>query len=106
MPEVWPARVSNLLTQEGRSTVCDQVQGISDGAADAELAHAGLQGGALHPEQDGGAAWSGNAPSRVSQSAEDVLTLGFFERGDVCAGGRAKTDRRGFRRSNAHRCRR
>ena len=51
-------------------------------AADAELAHAGLQGGALHAEKNGGAFGAGDAPLGLAQGTEDVLALGFFESGD------------------------
>ena len=51
-------------------------------AADAELAHAGLERGALHVEEDGGALGAGNAPLRLLQGAENVLAFGFFEGGD------------------------
>jgi len=51
-------------------------------AANAELAHAGLEGGALHAEENGGAFGAGDAPLRLLQSTEDVLALGFFESGD------------------------
>ncbi len=51
-------------------------------AADAELAHAGLQGGALHTEKNGGAFGAGNAPLGVLQGAQDVLAFGFFEGGN------------------------
>jgi hypothetical protein len=54
----------------------------SDGAADAEFAHAGLQGGALHAEEIGGAAGAGDAPLGLAQGAEDVLALGLFQGGD------------------------
>ena len=53
-----------------------------DRAADAELAHARLQRGALHSQKDGGALGAGDAPLRLLQGAEDVLALGFFEGGD------------------------
>jgi hypothetical protein len=53
-----------------------------DGTADAELAHAGLQGGALHAEKNSGAARAGNAPLGLAKGAEDVLALGFFQGGD------------------------
>ena len=53
-----------------------------DRAADAELAHAGLQGGALHAEKIGGAARAGDAPLGLAEGAEDVLAFGFFKRGD------------------------
>lgn len=55
---------------------------LSDGAAEAEFAHAGLQGGALEAEEGGGAAGSGDAPVGKAEGAEDVLALGFFEGGD------------------------
>ncbi|MGB8495845.1 MAG: hypothetical protein WCE53_15705 [Candidatus Acidiferrum sp.] len=54
----------------------------SKGAADAELAHAGFQGGALHAEKIGGAARTGNVPLRLAEGAEDVLAFGFFQGGD------------------------
>ncbi len=50
-----------------------------DRAADAELAHTGLESGALHAEEDGCALGAGNAPLCVLQGAEDVLAFGFFE---------------------------
>src|SRR5580698_1083290 len=56
--------------------------GILDGAADVEFAHAGLEGGALHAEDGGGAFGAGDAPFGLAKSAEDVLALGFFEGGD------------------------
>jgi len=49
----------------------------SDGAADAELAHAGLQSGALHAQKIGGTARAGNTPLGLTKGAEDVLTFGF-----------------------------
>ncbi len=55
---------------------------ILDGAADAEFAHAGLERGALHAQQRGGAFGAGNAPLRLLQGAQDVLALGFFQSGD------------------------
>ena len=51
-------------------------------AADAELAHASLERGALHAKEAGGSLGSGDAPLRLLQGAEDVLALGFFESGD------------------------
>src|SRR5437667_9619998 len=51
-------------------------------AADAEFAHARLERGALHPKERGGAAGSGDAPLSLPQGTEDVLALGFLERGD------------------------
>ena len=57
-----------------------------DWAADVEFAHAGLEGGALHAEDGGGAFGAGDAPFGLAESAEDVLALGFFERGDWRAG--------------------
>ncbi len=58
------------------------VQTELDGAADVEFAHAGLQRGALHAEDGGGAFGAGDAPFGLAEGAEDVLALGFFERGD------------------------
>jgi len=51
-------------------------------AADAQLAHARLQSGALHGEEDRGTLGTGDAPLCLLQSAEDVLAFGFFEGGD------------------------
>ena len=48
-------------------------------AADAEIAHARLESGALYVEEDGGAFGASDAPLRLFQGAEDVLALGFFE---------------------------
>ena len=56
-------------------------------AADAELAHAGLQGGAFHAQNGGSAAGSGDAPLGLLESAENVLTFGLFESGDWGGGG-------------------
>ena len=53
-----------------------------DGAADAEFAHAGLERGALHAQQRGGAFGAGNAPLRLLEGAQDVLALGLFESGN------------------------
>ena len=53
-----------------------------NGAADAELAHAGLEGGALDVEEDGGAFGTGDPPLCLLKRAEDELTFGFFEGGD------------------------
>ena len=53
-----------------------------DRAADAKLAHARLQRGALHAEEDGRALGAGDTPLRLLQGAEDVLALGFLESGD------------------------
>ncbi len=53
-----------------------------DRAADAELAHTGLESGALHAEEDGCALGAGDAPLGVLQGAEDVLAFGFVEGGD------------------------
>ena len=57
-----------------------------DGAADVEFAHAGLEGGALHAEDGGGAFGAGDAPFGLTEGAEDVLALGFFEGGHWRAG--------------------
>src|SRR5438093_423818 len=54
----------------------------SNRAADTQLAHASLERGALHAQDDGGAFGSGDAPLRLLQGAEDVLAFRFFERGD------------------------
>ena len=51
-------------------------------AADAELAHASLQSGALHAEDVRGASGSGDAPLCLLQGAKNVLALGFFESGN------------------------
>ena len=51
-------------------------------AADAEFAHAGLERGALHAEEGGGAFGTGDAPFGLAQGAENVLAVGFFEGGD------------------------
>jgi len=59
----------------------------SDGAADVEFAHAGLQGGALHAEDGGSAFGAGDAPFGLAEGAKDVLALGFFESGDGRGGG-------------------
>src|SRR5208337_378089 len=56
----------------------------SDGTADAELAHAGLQSGALYAEKICSAAGAGNTPLRLAEGAEDVLAVGFFQSGDGC----------------------
>ena len=56
----------------------------SYGAADAEFADAGLQGGALHAEKICGAARAGNTPLGLAKGAEDVLTFRFFQGGDGC----------------------
>lgn len=69
-----------------------------DGAANAELAHAGLQGGALHAEEVGGAAGAGDAPLGMLKRAEDVLAFGFVQSGD---GTRRMSRRRGKRRGDA-----
>ena len=53
-----------------------------DGAADAELAHAGLKSGALHAQDASRALGAGDAPLRLPQGTEDMLAFGFFERGD------------------------
>ena len=53
-----------------------------DRAADAEFAHAGLEGGALDVEEDGGALGAGDAPLRLLQGTKDVLAFAFFEGGD------------------------
>ena len=53
-----------------------------DRATDAELAHAGLESGALHAEKDGGALGAGDAPLCLLQGAKDVLAFGFLESGD------------------------
>lgn len=59
-----------------------------DRAANSELAHAGLESGALDVEQDGGALGAGDAPLRLLQGAEDMLAFGFLEGGDGRGGGR------------------
>ena len=51
-----------------------------DRAADAEFPDAGLQRGALHTEQGGGAAGTGDAPLGLPKRTENVLALGFFQR--------------------------
>ena len=56
-------------------------EAILDGTADVEFAHAGLQSGALHAEDGGGAFGTGDAPFGLAQCTQDVLTLGFFESG-------------------------
>ena len=76
------------LAPNGRYKDRDDRSNGSDGAADAELAHAGLKRGALHAEKDGGAARAGDAPLGLAEGAEDVLALGFFESGDGRRGGR------------------
>jgi hypothetical protein len=53
-----------------------------DRAANAELAHAGLESGALDVEEDGGAFGAGDAPLGLLERAENVLAFGFFEGGD------------------------
>jgi len=53
-----------------------------DRAADAELAHAGLESGAFDVEKNGGAFGAGDAPLSLLEGAEDVLTFSFFEGGD------------------------
>src|SRR5207245_2147745 len=65
-------------------------------AADTEFAHARLERSALHAKERSGAAGSGDAPLSLPQGAEDVLALGFLERGDGrgncegCQGGRGR----------------
>ena len=54
----------------------------SDRAADAELAHAGLQRGAFHAKNIGRASGASDAPLGLFEGAEDVLAFGFFESGD------------------------
>ena len=53
-----------------------------DRAADTELAHAGLESGALDVEENGGAFGAGDAPLGLLEGAEDVLAFCFFEGGD------------------------
>jgi len=57
-------------------------QAALDRAADAELAHARLERGALHAQEDGSAFGAGDAPLRLLQRSENVLALGFFQSGD------------------------
>jgi hypothetical protein len=52
--------------------------GQSNGAADAQLAHARLQSSAFHSEQGSGAFRAGDAPFRLPQGPQNVLALGFF----------------------------
>src|ERR1700745_2674898 len=51
-------------------------------AVDTELAHARLERGALHSQKHSSAFGAGDAPLRLFQGAEDVLTFGFFECGN------------------------
>src|SRR5207237_9293012 len=51
--------------------------------ADAELAHARLQRGALHAQQRRGAFGAGDAPLGWLRRAQDVLSFRFFESGDA-----------------------
>jgi len=51
----------------------------SDGAVDAEFAHAGLQGGAFHAEDGGGSFGAGDAPLGLAQDLENVLALRFVQ---------------------------
>lgn len=51
-------------------------------AADVEFTHAGLEGGALHAEEERGTFGAGDAPLSLLEGAEDVLALGFFEGGN------------------------
>ena len=53
----------------------------SDGALDAELAHAGLQRGALDAEKLRGSVGAGDAPLGLPQRAQNVLALRFLQRG-------------------------
>ncbi len=53
-----------------------------DRAADAELAHAGLESGAFDVEKNGGAFGAGDAPLGLFKGAEDVLAFSFFEGGN------------------------
>lgn len=52
--------------------------GDSDGAADSELAHAGLQGGALHAEERSCTFGACDAPPRLPERAQDVLAFSFL----------------------------
>src|SRR5579863_6101518 len=54
----------------------------SDWTPDAEFAHAGLERGALHSEESGGTFGTCDAPFRLAEGAEDVLTVGVLKGGD------------------------
>ena len=77
-------RANFVTASPGRETVCFVERSIAelDGAADAQLAHASLESGALDVEEDGGAFGAGDAPLCLLQGPEDVLTFGFLEGGD------------------------
>jgi hypothetical protein len=70
-----------LLFWSGRSFAERSIPELN-GAADAEFAHAGLQRGAFHSQDRGGASRASDAPFRLTQSAQNVLALGFFQGGD------------------------
>jgi hypothetical protein len=82
----WLRRKSEPDSLFGRGSGSLRGQGFAGlhGAADAELAHAGLQGGALHAQEICGAAGAGDAPLGLAKGAEDVLAFGFFQGGDGC----------------------
>ena len=67
-----------LLVENGKR-LAEQSIAESNRATDAELAHAGLESGALHTEEIGRAFGPCDAPLRLLQRAEDVLAFGFFE---------------------------
>jgi len=61
---------------EGRSRGRDYKK--LNGAADAEFAHARLECGALHAEEDSGAFGPGDAPLGLAKRAKNVLALGLL----------------------------
>jgi hypothetical protein len=92
--EIVLGKTRTLENRKGAAPKCRLARGNFrdrnlDGAADVEFAHAGLKRGALHAEDGGGAFGAGDAPFGLAEGAEDVLALGFFERGD--GGGSAST---------------
>src|ERR1700688_2329505 len=57
-------------------------RGLLDRAADAEFAHARLERRALHAQDAGSAFGTSDAPLGLAESAQDVLALGVFKRGN------------------------
>ena len=60
----------------------DLKSGTLDRALNVELAHAGLQSGALHAKERGGATGTGDTPFGLTKGAENVFAVGFLERGN------------------------
>lgn len=73
------ARLRRAALENRVTRTNDQPIAELDGTLDTEFAHAGLQSGALHAEDGGGAARTSYAPLRLLENLEDVLALGIVE---------------------------